>query len=434
MNYSKNKKNERGQVMILMTLLVLAGSMALAGALLALAQSQVRTITELSLSKNAYLLAEGALEEVVFRHKKGLQVSATETLTVGNSTVVTTTSNYPGGKIVLSVGEENGRVRKIQSELMEGDGVSFSFGVQTDNGGIIMRNNSSINGNVFSNGPIIGHNLNRVNGSAISAGPSGLITEIRATGTAYAHTIHDSHILGNAHYTSIDLATVVDGTRFPGAPILSTTSLPISDALIDSWAEFASSSAVFEAQCTAAGGTIVYDEDVTLGPAKIPCNVTFEKHPTVTIAGVLWIVGNLEFKQGPKFTIHPDIGNRSVPIIVDNPNNRLTSGTVSMRNSGTWTGNGNRSYLLVISRNESASKGGGVSAITIEQSSGGSLLVYANHGEIELQNNTALTEITAYRVRLRNNTKVNYDSGLASAIFTTGPGGSYTIDTWQEVD
>lgn len=434
MTCQTNKNREGGQVMLFMTLLVLTGSMAIVATLLALVQNQVRTITELSLSKNSYILAEGALEEVVYRHKKALQVSTTETLTLGNVTVETTTSNFPGGKVVLSIGEENGRVRKIQSELIEGDGASFSFGVQTDNGGIIMENNSSINGNVYSNGPILGSNLNRVNGSAISAGPAGYITEIRATGTAYAHTIHDSHILGDAHYTSIDLATIVGGVRNAGAPTLSTTSLPISDALIDTWAEYASSSTVYDAQCIAAGGTIVFDYDVTLGPAKIPCNVRFEKNPSITISGVLWIVGNLEFKQGPKFSIHTDIGNKSVPIIVDDPNNRLTSGTVSFRNSGTWSGNGNRSYILIVSRNKSASQGGGVSAITIEQSSGGSLLVYSNHGEITLENNTTLTEITAYRVRLKNNTEVNYDSGLASAIFTTGPGGSYTIDTWQEVD
>jgi len=104
-----------------------------------------------------------------------------------------------------------------------------------------------------------------------------------------------------------------------------------------------------------------------------------------------------------------------------------------MRNSGTWTGNGNRSYIMVISRNESAEQGGAEKAILMEQSNGGSLLVYAGHGEINLQNNMELTEITAYRVRLQNLTEVNYDSGLASTVFTSGPGGSYVIDTWQEV-
>jgi hypothetical protein len=60
--------------------------------------------------------------------------------------------------------------------------------------------------------------------------------------------------------------------------------------------------------------------------------------------------------------------------------------------------------------------------------------VYAGHGEIELQNNTDLTEITAYRVRLINSTEVVYDTGLANSVFVTGPGGSYTVDTWQEVE
>jgi uncharacterized protein YjlB len=89
---------------------------------------------------------------------------------------------------------------------------------------------------------------------------------------------------------------------------------------------------------------------------------------------------------------------------------------------------------MVVSRNESAEQGGNEKAILIQQSTGGALLVYAGHGEITLQNNTDLTEITAYRVRLQNSTEVIYDSGLASAVFVAGPGGSYVIDSWKEVE
>jgi hypothetical protein len=432
-NMIKNKNKEGGQVLAVITIFILAGSMVIVGALFALVQSQIRVVTELSHSKQAYILAEGALEEVVYRHKESFQVAGTETLTEGGVTVTTTSTNISGGIEVLSVGDEVGRVRKVKAELIQGDGVSFSFGVQTNTGGIIMENSSSVNGNVYSNGPIIGANLNEINGTAISAGPSGYVSEVHATGSIYANTIEDSYIEVDAYYQSIDLATVVDGTKYPGSPDFATTSLPIDDTLLDSWAAYAASSTVMTAECAAAGGHLVIDYDITLGPVQIPCDVTFEKFPTVTVSGVIWIVGDMDLAQGPDFEIHPGIGNMSVPIIVDDPSDRLTSGRVNMRNSGTWTGNGNRSYIMVISRNESAEQGGAEKAILMEQSNGGSLLVYAGHGEINLQNNMELTEITAYRVRLQNLTEVNYDSGLASTVFTSGPGGSYVIDTWQEV-
>jgi hypothetical protein len=434
MNTCKKQNTEGGQVMILISLFLLAGSLVLVHTLFTIVQSQVFVAREFSISKNMYIYTEGALEDVVYRHKNALLVSPTETLTNGSVSVVTTTTDILGDKEILAIGNEDSRTRSIQVKLIEGNGASFSFGVQTDQGGIVMENNSSINGNVYSNGSVVGSGLNLVKGSVISAGPFGFISEVHATGSAYAHTINDSYVEEDAFYTSIDMSTMVDGVKHAGSADLSTSTLPISDTLIDGWAAYASSSAILSAECAASGGHIIYDYDVTLGPAMIPCDVTFEKSPTITIAGVLWIVGDLKFKNGPEFEIDAGIGNKSVPLIVDDPTDRLNSGTVVMSNSGSWTGNGNRSYIMIISRNESAEQGGAVSAITLQQSNGGALLVYANHGEITLENNTDLTEITAYRLRMRNNTEVEYDSGLASAIFTAGPGGGYEIDSWREVE
>lgn len=416
------------------TLFLLAGSMVIVGALMTLVKSQVRVMTELSLSKSSFLLSEGALEEVVYRHRNALKVSLSETLTEGSVSVTTVTTPIVGGKEVLAVGNDLDRIRKIKTVLVEGDGVAFSFGIQTDSGGMVLENNSSVDGNIYSNGSIIGSGLNLVKGTAISGGPTGYITQVHATGSMYAHDIEDSYVEKNAFYTSIDIGTVVDGTKNPGFPDLATSSLPINDTLLDDWEAYAESVAVMSAECTAAGGHIVYDTDVTLGPAKIPCDVTFEKFPEVTISGVLWITGDVTFTQGPEFRIDTAIGNKSIPIIIDDPTDRLTSGRISINNTGTWTGNGDHSYLMLLSRNNSAELGGSEKAINIKNSSGGDVLVYAGHGEILLQNYSDLTGITAYRVRLQNNTEVVYDTGIASAIFIVNPNKGYVITTWQEVE
>lgn len=84
----------------------------------------------------------------------------------------------------------------------------------------------------------------------------------------------------------------------------------------------------------------------------------------------------------------------------------------------------------MISQNTSAENGGGESAIKIVNSAQGDLLLYAAHGEILLQNNVELKEVTAYRVHLQNSAKVTYESGLANALFLSGPSGGYTLDKW----
>ena len=432
---TQSRKKESGQVLLLVMLLVFAGCLVLVGGILALVRGQIRVVTELGLSKNSYILTEGILEEVVYRHMNSMSVANTETFTEGDATVTTTSTDIGDDINVLSVGDDHGRIRKIETLLIEGDGAAFSFGVQTGNGGFVLENSSMVSGNIYSNGSVVGANLNDILGTAISAGPTGHIEEIHTTGSAYANNIEDSYIEDDAFYTTVDAATIVDGTKYPGFPDLSTTSLPITDELLDEWETFAQNADIMSAECAAAGGHITYNTDVTLGPAKIPCDVTFTGNGTTkTFSGVVWVEGNLEFLLGPEYRVDPAIGNKSIPIIIDDPSDRLTSGKVDMKNSGEWISNGNRSYVLLISRNESAEQGGGEVGINITNSTGGKLLLYTNHGEIRIRNSVSLTEITAWRLRLQQSSNVIYDSGLASAIFYIGPGGGYVIDTWEEVN
>lgn len=437
--------------MIVITLFMLAGSLLVVAAISSLVMSQLRVMKELSLSSSAYALSEGALEEVVYRHKKGMSVSASETLTEGGVTITTDTTNIAGGIEVLAQGNFAGRMRNVQAVLLEGDGVSFNFGVQTHNGGIIMEGNSYIDGNVYSNGPIEGRAgggaLSDVFGTIVSAGPTGSVESVYATGSIYAHFLDDSKTDGNAYaktITNTDIAgdayadtldfysqTNLGGTPYPSVPDMATSSLPIPDSLIDSWKTYAENAGVYAGACP-----YTINSDRNLGPIKIPCDVTITGNSTdVNIQGAVWITGNLTFKLSPTMHIDDALGNKSVPIVVDNPANRLTSSKVVMQNGMDWEGNaGGRSYLLVVSGNTSAETGGTEYAIDLQNTAGGELLVYAGHGEIRIGNHADLTMITAWRVRLANGSSVQYDRGIANSVFTSGPGGGYTIDSWKEVE
>jgi len=55
------------------------------------------------------------------------------------------------------------------------------------------------------------------------------------------------------------------------------------------------------------------------------------------------------------------------------------------------------------------------------------LVAYAAHGLIPLANSVSLKEVTAYKIKLQNSAKVTYDTGLPSAVFQSGPGGSWSF-------
>lgn len=391
--------------------------------------NQIESVRSIEKGAEGLYAAEGISQDVVYRLINGITVDAVETLSLGVATGTATTTTVFDGKEVVSGGSRLGFVRKNKAHLTTGSGVSFNYGMQSGEGGIILENSSSVSGNVYSNGPIDGSESNLIKGSVVSAGPSGSIEGVHATSSAYARTITDSDIDGDAYYQTIS-DTSVDGALHPGSPDQATSSLPISDALIAAW----------EAEA-AAGGTISspcpyeIDDDVTLGPKKINCDLVINGDPTVTLGGALWVSGNITIQNTATIKVSSSLGGTSVPIIADKLSNQTTSSKISAENSVVFQGSGSSgSYVLLVSQNKSAEQGGSEKAITLKNSVDGDLLVYAGHGEILLENSIDVKEVTAWRIRLKNSAEILYDTGLANLLFTGGPSGGYTLDLWKEVE
>ena len=152
--------------------------------------------------------------------------------------------------------------------------------------------------------------------------------------------------------------------------------------------------------------------------------------------GPVWVVGNISFKNSAVIQIDPSVGNKSAVIIADDAADQTTGSQITLQNSVDFNGNGgNRSFVLIISQNRDAQNGGANKAIQVQNFTGGAsgdLLLYAAHGEIELQNNISLAELSAFRIRLKNSSEVVYRSGLANLLFTSGPSGGYSIEGWSE--
>lgn len=441
MSNTVRQKNNRGAALLLFVVLFLAASILLVLAVSRGAYDDIVAYRMLESSKTSFYGVEAGIEDAIFRHKHGDNYSAFEFFSIGATDVSVTRTALTDSFEFFFEAEHARAVRRGEMTLTLGSGTSFNFGLQAGNGGISLSNNSNIYGNVFSNATVAGQGVATVFGEIVAAGPGGRVETIHATGSVWAHHLNGADIDGDAYYfaTSTRVATIVDGASYPGSPDQATTSLPISDELIEDWKEGIelTGSVIGSTSPECVSGVYVIDTDTTLGNVKIDCSVQVKKQgggTTLTITNPIWISGNLFFDAGPTIVADSSLGRRSVQIIVDNESNRTTSSQISVNQSTVFSSGTSSSYVLLLSMNNSAENGGTQKAINLAQSASGQVLVYAGHGLVDMGNSISLREVTAYQIEVSNGASVTYESGLMSLLFTTGPGGGYTITEWREVE
>jgi hypothetical protein len=154
-----------------------------------------------------------------------------------------------------------------------------------------------------------------------------------------------------------------------------------------------------------------------LGPGKYVGNVTFTNNCIVKIVDPVWITGNLSLSNGVTFNLNSSYGSASGLIIVDG---RTTlANTVRIRGSGS-----DGSYLMLLSTYDSRTNG--ITAIDVANS-GNEGILYAGTGIINIANTNHLEELTAWKIILGNGVTIDYDSGLSSTLFSSGPSGAYSL-------
>jgi hypothetical protein len=430
----------KGAALLLFVVLFLATSLSLVLSIGRGVYDDVAMYKVLESGKESFYGAESGVEDAILRHKEGDDYSDTENFTFKNVAVSITRTIITDYYQIIAEGNQRGAVRKSYVELVVGDGATFSFGLQSGNGGITMSNNSKVRGNVFSNGTVVGQGSATVYGDIITTEATGLVDSIHATGSVYAHTIDNSTIDMDAHYfdPSTITATIVAGTQYPGSADQAAVSMPIPDSLIDEWKTTIETTGTIIAstspQCSS--GTYTIDTTTTIGNVKIECNVDMKKQgasTVITITGPIWVEGNLSFSQGPSIVASSSLRSRSVQLIADDESDRLTSSKITVNQSTVFSSGSAASYVLLLSNNNSAETGGTEKAVNLAQSVNGKVLVYAGHGLVDMGNSISLKEVTAYQISISNGTEIIYESGLANLLFTAGPGGGFTISSWKEV-
>lgn len=396
-------------------------------------------------SKQSLYAAEAGIEDAIYRYRDGRNYSSTENFSFSGIDVAVSRTGTPELYTFVSEGNEGGALRRSTIELAIGSGVSFGFGLQSGNGGLSLANTSSVHGNVFSNGTVTGSG-NMVYGDVISAGATGLVDSIHATGTAWAHTITGATIDVSAYYWSI-AGTVVAGAVcagnpncHPGSTDQATRTMPIAQTVIDEWKTTAANGGEIPLASCSGGvptGTYTIGADQTIGPIKIPCNFEVTGNSTVlTVAGPVWVVGNISTQNGPTIQADPGVANRGVAVIADNESDRTTSSKISIQGSTGFLGAAGDSYVLMLSMNDSAANGGTEVAIDVDNNTPGSereVIYYTPNGKLVGRNSLLLRGATAHQISLMNSASVYYETGMADPLFT-GSGGGYTISAWREIE
>jgi len=428
----RGERGERGQaVLIAVIFFVVGGTMVLAAISGPVLRQHAR-ISNWEISRQSFFAGEASIEEVGYRVMHGLSVSSAESLSLLGAEVATTIEDTAEGKQITATGDTKNMIRKNRAVLTAGSGASFHYGIQTHLA-VNVNNGAAIHGNVYSNGAVYVGNNAHIYGDVVSAGEEGFFSG-HATGTVYAHTINSAQIDRDAHYQTISGSTV-SGTSYPGSSDQPTVPLPDLTASIEEWETSALSGGTISSPCP--DGTYTINADASLGPIKINCDLRITKsggsNTTVTLLGNVWVSGNIRIENNVTVRIDPSLGTNSVALIADDPSDRLTGSAINILNNITLLGTGQGSSAIVlVSRNEG---GEDWTAINYNNNGGDNDVVfYAPGAVVNLNNNASISAITAYLANINNNTEVIYKSGLASLLFSSGPGGGYEIESWREVE
>ena len=274
--------------------------------------------------------------------------------------------------------------------------------------------------------------IGRYNGSWNATSPSGLdgyfrfsiggqTSEISSVlvgengvGDAWAHTVTDSTVEGN-NYCQNGSGNNKACNPAQGDP--DPQPYPISDGNIADWKAAAS-----------AGEIIVGDKIITasstLGPAEITGNLTIKADLTLT--GVVYVHGTITTNNNDTVRIDPSFGENGTILLADGP--------IDLSNGAHFYGSGTSgSYILLLSTSNCTVTICGIGNAAINLSNNvGTVIINAQNGEVYVKNGAGAAEITADLVNLEPNATVTYESGLASTVFTTGPSGGYTLESWEE--
>jgi hypothetical protein len=299
--------------------------------------------------------------------------------------------------------------------------------------GLQMTGNAVVYGNIFSNGTITGASNTKIYGDAISAGTNGMISTIKIKsfegkgGSAWATNLENCTIDRDAHYTNISGCSV-GGSPYTPEEGPAPQVMPITQDKITTWKNKAASGG------TIAGYSLGGNNKGSLGPIKVDGNMTLDSNAQLTITGIIWVTGNLSLNSNVIIQLSSGYGSFSGVIVVDGQisidSNVVFCGSEGYKSGGKCNPSVG-SYIMLISTNNSADPDNPAIYAT---SNTKTAILYASDGIIKLGSNAKLREATGYGIYMSSNAEVTYETGLADIHFSSGPGGTWEVASWKEIE
>jgi hypothetical protein len=228
------------------------------------------------------------------------------------------------------------------------------------------------------------------------------------SGSAQAHTVNYTNATGNI-YCQSGIGNNKSCT-YQDDPVY--IEFPVSDANMAEWKSEAEAGGVYS------GDYSVGWAGATLGPKKIVGNLIVSGGGILTITGTLWVTGNIVLNGGAEIKLASSYGTNDGVIIND--------GTVVISGGGHATGSGTAgSYLMMLSTSSSTS------AMSVSGGAG-AVIVYAPLGTITISGGASLKEATGYKIIVSGGSSITYESGLTNNNFSSGPSGSFAVESWGE--
>jgi len=284
---------------------------------------------------------------------------------------------------------------------------------------------------------IVGANIYAHQINSVTAGGNASVYDINGStigGNAWAYSIDSSTIGANASTTDITGSTVggslwcqtYSTTNVGGSTNCPTAitapadpgpvDMPISDILISDWKTDAQNGGIIE-------GSQTISEDGFLGPKKINGGLTVSGGVTLTLTGTIYVTGAITVGNGAAIILDSSYGSGSGVIIAD--------GIITIDNNVIFDGAGTGSHVLLLSTYDSPTE----SAIDVNNNATAALL-FAPDGIIDITNNSTVKQVNAHKLKLSNNVVLQYESGLSSISFSSGPTGGWSElkGYWQIVE
>jgi hypothetical protein len=159
---------------------------------------------------------------------------------------------------------------------------------------------------------------------------------------------------------------------------------------------------------------------------KIVGDLTITNSGQLTLTGPLYVTGNLTISGSGKLRLATSYGASSEFIVVD--------GLVDIGASGAIQGSGNSaSYVLIATTSQCGGLATCANPAVKVSGSAGAVVLVAPYGRVNFEGSAGAKAVVAYGMTLSGSTSLNYESGLADIDFSSGPSGSWNVDTWREI-